>query len=162
MTCLSGLKNCICKCLCLSFLYPLQGVITDEGKSSGCLTSVHRDAAASTLIMRCSAKRLHVGSWRHASSRKEPFTASRPAPALVWYLETLITTLSMVSSTTSRGPARICWLGPAGRWQDCPSSAWRPKMRTVGLLQFPGFETSQWKFMTIGSCYPKAVLEQSR
>lgn len=163
MTFFSGLHNYVRQYLChLSSLHPLQDVITDEGKFSGCLISVHRDAAASTLTMKCSAKRLHVGSWRPASSRRGPFTASRPAPALVWYLATLITTPSMASSTTSREPAPTCWLAPVGRWQGCPSSAWRPRMRTVGSPQFPGLEMSQWRCTITESCYPKAVLEQSR
>lgn len=129
----------------LSFLHPLQDVITDVEKSFGCLTSVHSDAAALTLTTRCSAKRLHAGSWRPASSRKGPFTASRPAPALVWYLATLITTPSMASCITSREPAPTCWLGPAGRLRGCHSSAWKPKMRTVESPLFLGFEMSQWR-----------------
>lgn len=146
----------------LSFLHPLQGVTTDKGKSSGCLTSVHSDAAALTLTTRCNAKRLRAGSWRPASSRKEPFTASRPAPALVWCLATLITTPSMVSSITSREPAPTCWLGPAGRWRGCLSSAWKPKMRTVESPLFLGLEMLQWRCMVTESCYPKAALERSR
>lgn len=134
----SSLSNFGMKFLYLSFLHPLQGVITEEGKSSGCLTSAHSDAAALTSTTRFSAKKLHAGSWRPASSRKGPFTASRPAPALVWYLATLITTPSMASSITFREPAPTCLLGPAGRWKGCLFSVWRPKMRTVGSHLFPG------------------------
>lgn len=120
--------------------HPLQGVTTGAEKSFGCLISVHSDAAALTSIMMYSVVRLRVGSWRPASNRKEPFTVSQPAPALVWCLVILITTPSMASSITSRAPAPTCWLGPAGSLQACPSSVWRPKTRTVEVLQFLGFE----------------------
>lgn len=148
--------------LSLSFLHPLQGVITDEEKSSGYLISAHSDAAALTSTMRFTAKKLHAGNWRHASNKKEPFTASRLVPALAWYLATRITTHSMAYSITSRVPAPTCWLGPAGRWQGCHSSAWRPKMRTVESPLFRGSEMLRWRCMVTESCYQKAVLEQSR
>ena len=142
--------------------HPLQGVTTDEGKTSGCLISACSDAAASTLTTRFSANKLHAGSWRPASSRKGHFTASQPVPAPAWYSATLTTTPSTASSITSRVPAPTCWLDPAGRWQDCPSSVWRQKMRTGEFPLFPGSEMSQWKSMVTVSCYPKAVWEQSR
>lgn len=146
----------------LPFLRCFQGVITDEGKSFGCLTSAYNGAAALTSTMTCSARQLHVGSWRPVSSKRGPFTASRPGPVLAWYLVTLITTHLMASSITSKELAPTCWLGRAGRWQGCLSSVWRPKMKTVGLPLFPGSKMSQWRCMVTESCYPKAVLEQSR
>lgn len=145
------------KNLHLFFLNPLQGVITDEGKSSGCLTSAPRDAAASISTTMFSVKRLRVVSWRPASSRKGPFTASPPAPAHAWCLATLITTPSTASSTISRALAPTCLLGLAGRWQGCPTSVWRPRMRTVAWPQFPGSGMSQWMCMVTESYYPKAV-----
>lgn len=139
------------------FQHPLQGVITDEGKSSGCPSSAPRDAAALILTMMFSVKRRRVVSWRPASSKKGPFTASPPAPAPVWCLETLITTPSTASSTTSRAPAPTCWLGLAGRWRGCPTSVWRPRMRTVASPRFPGSGMSQWTCTVTESCYPKAI-----
>lgn len=144
------------------FCFFPQDVTTDEGKSSGCLTFVHRDAAALTLIMTCSVRRLHVGSWRPVNNKRGPSTASRLAPAPVWFSETLITTPLMDSSITSREPARTCWLGHAGRWLDYRSLVWRPKMRTVEWLLFPGSKMSQWRCMVIEFYYQKEHLGQSR
>lgn len=146
----------------LSSLHPLQGVFTDVEKSSGCLSSVHSDAAALTLTMRFSVRRLHVGSWRPVNSRKEPFIASPHEPALVLCLATHITTPSMASSITSREPAPTCWPDPAGRSWGCLSSAWRQKMRTAAWPMSRGLEMSRWRCMVIESCCRKEALEKSR
>lgn len=133
----------------------LQGVFTVVEKSSGCLSSAPSDVAASTLKTSCGARRLHVGRWRPVSSRKEPFTASPPEPALVWCSETPITTPLMGSSITSREPAPTSWLAPAGSWRGCPSSAWRLRTRTAGCPPSRGSEMSQWRCTDTEFCCPK-------
>lgn len=144
----------------LLFCPRLQDVFTAVVKSSGCLTSVPSDAAALTLKTRCTARRLHVDSWRPVSSRKEPFTASRPEPALVWCSETPTTTPLMGSSITSREPAPIFWLDLAGRSWGCPSSVWRLRMRTAGCPPSRGLEMSRWRCTDTEFCCPKEALDE--